>query len=358
MQPKATEKGNILQQYPALDAFKLFFAACVVAIHTYAAQGLPENVSFWLGQGVFRLAVPFFFIASGFMLGRKLPSRDESPAAAIGQYTKKLLLPLLCLGAANGVLELFLQHLRTGTGFASAARQFFKHLVFYPYGAMWYVQACIVGALLLYPFLKRKKLNLALAVGALLYGWALLCNNYYFLAQSLGIAPWVERYMALFISGRNGLFVGFFWLALGIKTFELYQKGPNPQRLRWTLLLAAILYGVEIYLLRGQRYLDDRALYIVQTALVPLLFLNVLTIPLPASRGASLSMRRAATWLYFSHRLVYVLGRIAWFEAFKTDWRGAGAFLAVTALSLAAFAAVQSRRIKAGKEGSHVPPQR
>jgi hypothetical protein len=40
-----------------------------------------------------------------------------------------------------------------------------RNIIFYPMGALWFVQACIVGALLLYPFLKRNKLSLAIACG-------------------------------------------------------------------------------------------------------------------------------------------------------------------------------------------------
>lgn len=333
-----------VRQYPALDVFKLFFAVCVVAIHTYAAAGLPPAVGFWLQQGVFRLAVPFFFVASGFLLGEKLSRRKESPAAVFDRYVKKWLLPLFCLGTANGLLELLLQRLRGGPGLRSAVVQFIKHLVFYPYGAMWYVQACVVGALLLYPFIKKGKLNAALAVGALLYGWALLCNNYYFLAQGLGLAPWVDRYMALCLSGRNGVFVGFFWLALGLKTCQWHQKASKGRRPPWGFILLAALYLAEIYLLQAQSYLDDRALYIAQIGLVPVMTLHILDTRVPIAPGAALWMRRAGRWLYFSHRLVYAAARILWFLAFAADWRDAGAFAAVTAVSLAAFAAVRIKR--------------
>lgn len=350
IQTTKAQKDKAPRIYTGLDAFKLFFAACVVAIHTYALDRVPELAAFWITQGIFRLAVPFFFVASGFMLGRKLYGEGKSPALVLRKYIKNLLPPLLLVGTANGLLEQFLRRLQYGTGLRRAMVDLVKHMIFYPYGAMWYVQACVIGALLLYPFLKRGKHNLALLTGMLLYIWALLCNNYYFLAQSVGLDRCVTRYMDVCISGRNGMFVGFFWLALGIKTYEWHQREGKPRMLTWGLLLSAALYLVEIALLKERTYLDDRALYITQVVLAPALILWGLELELPIAAGASARMRRASTWLYFSHRLIYLAGRIVCFLALAEDWRGPGAFITVLTVSMIGFAAVAviKRRRKEG----------
>lgn len=349
MQSAGSQKGQVSQWYAGLDVFKLFFAVCVVAIHTYLTDALPEPAAFWIQQSVFRLAVPFFFVASGFLLGKKLHGKDETPWPVLRGFIGRLIPPLLCIGTANGLLELLLGRLRQGTIKRSMLVRFVKNMLFYPYGAMWYIYACIVGALLLYPFLKRRKLGHALLIGALLYVWALLCNNYYFAAQGLGIDRWVKRYMELFVSGRNGLFVGAFWLALGIGTYEWHRADGKTWPLKLGLAVCWILYLAEIYLLKEKPYLDDRALYIMQIPLVPLIVLNVLKLRLPITRAASLLMRKASVWLYFSHRLIYILGRIPWYLAFREEWRGMGAFIVVTAVSMATFAAAGSGRAKTGE---------
>lgn len=339
-----TDQGN---RSNTLDAFKLFFAVCVVAIHTYALDGLPQTVAFWLTQGVFRLAVPFFFVVSGFLLGRKLYGQGQGVSATLRRYTVRLLWPLLFVGGANAVLELISQRLQYGRSLRYLAWLFFRHILFYPYGAMWFVQACIVGAWLLYPFLKRKKTDAALLVGALLYGWALLCNNYYFVAQAAGWNGAVDLYMNLFITARNGVFVGFFFLALGIKVWELYSADAGDDRLRRRLILACVvlLYAAEIYLTRNCAYLDDRALYLTHILLLPLLLLCIVDVRLPVSDDASVRMRRASVWLYFSHRFVYRLGGLLCVLKFGTEWRGAGAFTFVLAVSAVSFVlAVRLRR--------------
>lgn len=338
MRETIAENGGALRQYSVLDALKLFFALCVVAIHTYATEGLPESVAFGIQQSIFRLAVPFFFVTSGFFLGRKLSDGEAQVFPVLKRYVRRLLPPLAIVGISNGALELLLQYLRKGSVTRDMISSFVRHLFFYPYGAMWYVLACVVGALLLYPFLKRKTLKRALLIGALLYVWALLCNNYYFAAERLGIDGWVRRYMDLFISGRNGVFVGFFCLALGIRTYEWHRSARGSFPTEWGLAICCALYLAEIYLLKDRSYLDDRALYVMQIPLVPLLVLCAAK-PRFSAAQAAVRMRRASTWLYFSHRLVYVLGRILRQLAFRRDWRGVESFFTVSAVCLATFAA-------------------
>lgn len=332
-----TEKKSALQPYTGLDVFKLFFAVCVVAIHTYAIEGLPASAYFWITQGVFRLAIPFFFVTSGFLLGKKLREQKKEPAAVIHRYIKGLLPPLLCVGIVNGIFELLLRRLRYGTDFRSLMIRFVKAFVFYPYGAMWYVQACIIGVLILYPFLKKGRLNPALLLGALLYGWALLCNNYYFLAEGSGLSVYVDSYMDAFMSARNGVFVGFFYLALGIKTYEWHQKDLKAWKLKWGLIGLAVIYLLEIYLLKDRGYLDDRAMYLTQIALAPVMVLCILRMKIPISASTSVLLRKASVWIYFSHRLIYVLGRIVCFLTFGGELRGVSAMLIVMVISLLVF---------------------
>ena len=336
-----TDQGN---RSNTLDAFKLFFAVCVVAIHTYALDGLPQALSFWLTQGVFRLAAPFFFVVSGFLLGRKLYEQGQDRqrqgiVTVLRRYTIRLFIPLLIVGGANAALELITQRLRYGKSLKYLAEHFVRHILFYPYGAMWFVQACIVGAWLLYPFLKRKKTDAALLVGVLLYGWALLCNNYYFVAQAAGWNRAVDLYMNLFITARNGVFVGFFFLALGIKVWELYSADEGDDRLLRRLILACVvlLYAAEIYLTRNCAYLDDRALYLTHILLMPMLLLCIVDIKLPISDSAAIRMQRASVWMYFSHRFLYGFGGLLCILKFGTEWRGPCAFAEVLAVSAVSF---------------------
>lgn len=341
LQPDAAEQEHLLSDLRArskiLDVLRLLFAVCVVAVHTHALESWPESWNFWITQAVFRLAVPFFFVTSGFFLGRKLYGQNQETFSVIRGYTRHLLYPLVCVEGANAVIELLTRRLVYGSSLIGLAGHFVKHVLFYPYGAMWFVQACIMGAWILFPFLKRGKIDVALLVSGILYSWALLCNNYYFLAEDLGLAGTVNTYMNLFISARNGVFVGPFFLALGIKTWECYSLRADLRWGRFLFAVAVVLYVAEIYATRFLNYLDDRALYVTQALLVPLLIYNVADIRIPLSDGSAVRMQKASQWLYYSHRLVYALGGLLCILITGNQWRGPGAFLTVLTIETMGF---------------------
>ena len=62
------------KEYAGIDLFKLIFSFFVIFIHCH-----PEGtVPFLIANGVGRLAVPFFFVAAGYFLGKnhKLLKKD------------------------------------------------------------------------------------------------------------------------------------------------------------------------------------------------------------------------------------------------------------------------------------------
>lgn len=58
-----------------------------------------------------------------------------------------------------------------------------RHILFYPTGALWYIQASIIGALLLGLVIKYLNKKISIILALVLYCFALLCNNYYFVTK-------------------------------------------------------------------------------------------------------------------------------------------------------------------------------
>ena len=55
----------------SIDLMKLFFAICIVAIHTGLLNQFSSATNWYIMHMIFRLAVPFFFITSGYFFGKK-----------------------------------------------------------------------------------------------------------------------------------------------------------------------------------------------------------------------------------------------------------------------------------------------
>ena len=82
------------EKYPGIDLIKIIMAIAVVAIHTIPHVFLIEKYgSFKPVDGFINSAVGFFFLAAGFLLGRKLLTLNtyEEKKEAITGYIKKLL---------------------------------------------------------------------------------------------------------------------------------------------------------------------------------------------------------------------------------------------------------------------------
>lgn len=250
--------------YSLIDILKIFFAICVVALHSAVCRST-DIIEYLISKGVFRLAVPFFFVASGFLLGIKLfkASSKEDGVAIIKKQIVRL-------------LEVFAVWLSVGLIFVIRDSIVFdggvdwldicRRIVFYPWGALWYVSATIIALLIYIPFYKRDKIITPIAIGAILYSFALLCNGYYFVAlESPLIQNIIDNYMHIFISARNGIFVGLLYMSLGIYAgnIEARCKSLPNQRYKRYLIISYLIYLVEIIISRNRAFVDDQAYFIL-----------------------------------------------------------------------------------------------
>lgn len=64
-----------------VDCVKLLMALVVVAIHTLPPATFPKGISRCV-SAVYALAVPFFFVASGFFLGYKVSEKIQAEKLA------------------------------------------------------------------------------------------------------------------------------------------------------------------------------------------------------------------------------------------------------------------------------------
>lgn len=282
--------------YPAVDIAKFFFSVCIVVLHTEVYRIFSHQFPYYLEKGVLRLAVPFFFCTSGFFICKKLYlSEEQAYKDIIKRYIIRLLLPLMFFEFINIILE-SIKMMMQGITPQGIVLDIVKHICFYPYGALWYIQASIVGIILAYPFIKRKKINLALMISGICYIFALLANNYYFLTERyIFMKDCIDEYLNLFISARNGVFVGFFMLCLGIKTYEIYVRIRFK---RYFLILSGLIlylmYLGEIVSLKDLCYIDDGALYLTHILFIPVLLLNLLYSCGQRAKGTCLHIHLAA----------------------------------------------------------------
>lgn len=293
--------------YSSIDIAKLFFCSCIIALHTNAIQDICNEFIYWyIVRCIYRLAVPFFFVSSGFMIGLKINKNPLKADEYVKKYIQRLFIPLIIFGSINTILEI-VKMMINGVNVELIINDVRRAIIFYPYGAMWYVQASIVAICLLYVFIKKKLINCAVIIGILLYAFALVANSYYFLTLGTVYGKIVDSYRLTFISARNGLFVGFLFVGLGIWLSNHIKQLHSREKIKYSvicLIVSYILLIIEVSFVHGKKVVDDCSMFISFIILIPSLVVILTYINSNISNKVSVLVRNLSTGMYFLHRAI------------------------------------------------------
>ena len=278
---------------------------CVIAIHSHI-EVIFGRAGWYVNHCIFRLAVPFFFVASGFFFKLSLEKSGGGLGETVKKYVKRILIPFVFYVVLNISLDVFLKIINSYDFSIKWVLRTVQKLLFYPPGAMWFLSACISGILFLYPFLKLRKINTALFIGFFLYLFAMTCNTYFYTVKdNFLLSNFIGLYIKLFKSARNGLFVGFFYLSIGIKCYEIYKKqNINYKTLCFVIPVLFVFLIVETFFAEKNKQflMDDSSLFISLPFLSACFFLLSLQISWPKKNTAI--FRNLSSGMYFMHRFI------------------------------------------------------
>ena len=83
------------EEYVLIDLLKFIFAIMIVGIHTQTMNDSNSNVQWYILHIIYRAAVPFFFLSSGFLFGKKYLKNKENLKLNTTRQIKRLLIPFL-----------------------------------------------------------------------------------------------------------------------------------------------------------------------------------------------------------------------------------------------------------------------
>jgi len=269
--------------YNGIDLIKLICAVMVFIIHItpFPAQESDffRYVNFGLQHYICRLAVPFYFAASGFFLFKKMPSEGIN-ASRVKDYCFKILRLL-------GLWSILLFMGETG------------HL--------WYLGATVVAVILLsLCFYFKLRFRYICIFAVLLYIIGLLGDSYYGLVSPLSDITVFDylfkAYSRAFVTTRNGVFMGFIFVLLGA-SFSRYNISPRPLSSFTGFVLSALLLFCEVFLLQ---YNDVPAGYNMYIFLVPATFFLFAFACSVRLRDSAIykHLRNIGSLVYFSHLFI------------------------------------------------------
>lgn len=288
-----------MQRFGHIDILKLIFSFCVIAIHTSLLSDFNDDVNWYITHIILRLAVPFFFVASGFFYGKKIIKSNNIDKITY-DYIKKLIYPFIFWL----LISLPIEFLKKYKGdILSTIIILIKKVLFYPWGALWYISALIVSIFILSKFYKRNKYYLPIVIGIILYVFGLISNSYYFIINNSILKNIIDGYRNIFITSRNGIFVGIIYVSVGVLIYKLYsdKKIINIKKSIIYFILCYMVLIFEVYFIRSKLYIDDNSLFISMPLLM-FLFFNIIlnyecTLKTKLIRNYSIA-------LYFIHKTV------------------------------------------------------
>ncbi len=241
MDGQYSDRAADRRQYPSIDLWKFVFSFAVVALHTGPLEKCEVEWVQKLYAIVTQAAVPFFFLAAGFLLGQKLVF-DAGPSGENGRILKNYLFrigKMYLLWSAIYLPLAVIHFILEKTPFSEAILRYLTGLVFvgeqYNSWVLWYLLSTFYAILVILLVIRkqagfRRLLCLSLAASVLVAVFDAIGNDSSDLQGIWNTARTGIRY--LLSSGR--IFNGLVYIPLGI---VLSKKKARPA-VCWVLLLA------------------------------------------------------------------------------------------------------------------------
>ncbi len=312
-----TEKKN----YNSIDIMKFIMAIFVVSIHTEPLTGVKSPVLYTLWDCVVRCAVPFFFIASGFFIGKKMCGDKKSDIGIVLKQVKRIAKMYLVWSAVYMPLAVY-DFWRCGYSLKLAVDTYLRYFLLlgenYNSWMLWYLLSTVYALLFTALLLKFKIKPLYIAVfGFLLFVAGLVITEIVYYPNDLPhILSVLKTYVVkTFINGR--IFTGFFYIPLGI----VLAKKQMP------LWLGIVLFTAGF---TGNYFFDGVAGNILVSVCATGVFFAVCNMNLK-DRPIYRFLRNASTDIYLVHMYVWTF---YYFIVYRQKTFGVDSFIVTTAVSL------------------------
>lgn len=286
------------REYGGIDQFRVVAAILVIAIHTSPFLIWSETADFIFTRVIARVAVPFFFMTSGFfLLGKGSWSEPRWR-----RYLKKTLL------IYAGVILLYLP-LNIYTGYFHQDGLFYhivKDLLFDgTFYHLWYLPASILGAVIAYLLLRKLPMTIVLFLTFVLYILGLMGDSYYgFTGMYAPLRSVYDGIFKIFDYTRNGIFFAPIFFVLGA---NIAGKAKRP-----SMKISLAGFAATLVLMMGEGLLLHRygwqrhdSMYLFLVPCMYFLFCTLIQIN-TASRSF---LRQSSLILYLIHPMIIILIR-------------------------------------------------
>lgn len=291
------------KQFFCIDLVKLICAVLVVAIHVQPLEDVNLFINYGLVHYIARVAVPFYFVTSGYFLFRKInPECFDKNITLL--YTQRIWKLYLSWTGIYSVPIIYYIILKGKSGIVSGILDAIRIIFLVGYGQLWYLHATVVAVLAI-TFLISHKFNVKKIVilGACLYAIGLLAQSWFWVIKPLQNidAVWASLKVVrnIISTTRNGIFEGILFMSIGM----LFAYKKIVMKFRYAVIgfcVSMIFLCGEVFVVKYFYLYLDRDMYIFLVPVVLFLFYIISHIELRES-GVFKQLRVMGFLIYLVH---------------------------------------------------------
>ena len=259
-----------MKRNKTIDLLRFILSILVVPIHADLFIDVSRPLFQCFSVGLVRVGVPFFFIVSGYYLKDRLHRGN-------GRSIRRSLFRYLRLWILFIILDLAITGWYYYPTFPDTFAFLHKALFTGLSDAYWFLPVLIISQMILVPVFRKGCIPAAMALGLILYLFAMTHDSYSFLFEG----TWIHRlsgiHTDIFIFPQGGLVESVFFLSVGGWICQNREKIAGAVQNRNSLLgfgiiLFTILLMVEAYLTQNSGAYDGNC-YLSLIPLPALLFI-------------------------------------------------------------------------------------
>ena len=185
--------------YTGVDCFRLVAALLVVAIHTSPLADYSEIGDFIFTRIIARVAVPFFFMVSGFFVISRYTYNSEKLMRFIKKTVSIYVFAILLYVPIN----IYNGYFRMGNLLPNIIKDIVFDGTLYH---LWYLPASVLGVLIAWYLVKRFNYTKAFIITVILYVIGMFGDSYYGIAeQAIVVKGFYDLLFQVSDYTRNGI---------------------------------------------------------------------------------------------------------------------------------------------------------
>lgn len=289
---------NRILKYGAMDIAKFFLSICVVAIHTHPFEGSSDQILLNIYSSIVSLAVPFFFLCSGFFMYSSEKNFKKNISKVLNKHIKLYLiwtiiyLPITIYGFMVRGESLFYSVFSFVRGFLFVGENQNSWI-------LWYMLSSII-AIMIFKFCVfnlKKDVSFVFKLSILFFIINLLLPFVYQINTTSTIINITLKLLYLILPyGR--ILTGLFYISTGLMIAKYKSYFKNNY---WTYLILFIIILIVNILLDIN--VINEIMIMVSSVLLFTFIINLDKI----NSKKTIVFRKLSTIIYFLHMLIFTL---------------------------------------------------